>query len=79
MIRLASRQSSSARSKSRLPEGASTVGRVPVLKPQEVVALLRRHGFAEALATQTGMTNQWLASQGLLSVRDLWMKAHGYA
>jgi len=29
--------------------------------------------------TQTGMTNRWLASQGLLSVRDLRIKAHGYA
>ncbi len=30
-------------------------------------------------ATQTGMTNDWLKRQGLISVRDLWMKAHGYA
>ena len=35
--------------------------------------------LARTLATQTGMTNQWLADQGLLSIRDLWMKAHGYA
>jgi hypothetical protein len=35
--------------------------------------------LARTLATQTGMTNDWLKSQGLLSVRDLWMKAHGYA
>ncbi|MEW6444285.1 MAG: group II intron reverse transcriptase/maturase [bacterium] len=35
--------------------------------------------LSKTLATQTGMTNQWLASQGLLSVRDLWLKAHGYA
>jgi RNA-directed DNA polymerase len=35
--------------------------------------------LSKTLATQTGMTNQWLASQGLLSVRDLWIKAHGYA
>jgi hypothetical protein len=25
------------------------------------------------------MTNQWLASQGLPSARDLWLRAHGYA
>jgi RNA-directed DNA polymerase len=35
--------------------------------------------LSRTLATQTGMTNDWLKSQGLLSVRDLWMKAHGYA
>jgi len=43
---------------------------------------LSRKGYwhlARTLATQTGMTNQWLADQGLLSIRDLWMKAHGYA
>lgn len=25
------------------------------------------------------MTNDWLKSQGLISVRDPWIKAHGYA
>jgi RNA-directed DNA polymerase len=35
--------------------------------------------LARTLATQTGMTNKWLAEQGLLSIRDQWMKAHGYA
>ena len=34
---------------------------------------------SRSLATQTGMTNDWLAAQGLVSVRALWMKAHGYA
>jgi RNA-directed DNA polymerase len=29
--------------------------------------------------TQVGMTVQWLRRQGLLSVRELWMKAQGYA
>jgi len=24
------------------------------------------------------MTNQWLKTQGLITIRDLWMKAHGY-
>ncbi len=33
----------------------------------------------KTLATQVGMTNLWLKDQGLISVRDLWMKAHGYA
>ena len=35
--------------------------------------------LSKTLATQSGMTNQWLKDQGLISVRDLWMKAHGYA
>jgi RNA-directed DNA polymerase len=28
------------------------------------------------LATQTGMTNRWLQKQGLLSVKELWVKIH---
>jgi RNA-directed DNA polymerase len=35
--------------------------------------------LSRTLATQTGMTNDCLKNQGLISVRDLWMKAHGYA
>jgi RNA-directed DNA polymerase len=35
--------------------------------------------LSRTLATQTGMTNEWLQQQGLLSVRALWMRAHGYA
>lgn len=31
---------------------------------------------ARTLATQTGMTNQWLTNQGLLSVKELWVKIH---
>ncbi len=34
---------------------------------------------SRTLATQTGMTNDWLRRQGLISMRDLWMNAHGYA
>jgi hypothetical protein len=34
--------------------------------------------LSRTLATQTGMTNECLAQQGLLSIRDLWMKAQGY-
>ncbi len=33
--------------------------------------------LSKILATQTGMTKEWLASQGLISVRDLWIKAQG--
>ena len=35
--------------------------------------------LARSLATQTGMTNDWLTGQGLVSIRAHWMKAHGYA
>ncbi len=34
--------------------------------------------LARTLATQVGMTNEWLRCQGLLSIRALWMKAQGY-
>ena len=47
-----------------------------------ILTALSRKGYwhlARTLATQTGMTNKWLPQQGLLSIRDLWMKAHGYA
>ena len=35
--------------------------------------------LSRSLATQTGMTNDWLQAQGLVSIRALWMKAQGYA
>jgi RNA-directed DNA polymerase len=35
--------------------------------------------LSRSKATQVGMTNDWLKMQGLASIRDLWMKAHGYA
>ena len=31
---------------------------------------------SRTLATQTGMTNQWLKEQGLISVKELWVKIH---
>jgi RNA-directed DNA polymerase len=31
---------------------------------------------ARTLATQSGMTNEWLKKQGLLSVKDLWVNIH---
>jgi RNA-directed DNA polymerase len=43
---------------------------------------LSRKGYwhlARTLATQVGMTSAWLGQQGLISIRELWMKAHGYA
>ena len=35
--------------------------------------------LSRSKATQVGMTNDWLRAQGLVSIRNLWMKAHGYA
>jgi len=32
--------------------------------------------LARTLAAQTGMTNKWLAEQGLLSVKEQWVKKH---
>jgi RNA-directed DNA polymerase len=32
--------------------------------------------LSRTLATQTGMTNQWLKDQGLLSVKELWVNIH---
>ena len=34
--------------------------------------------LSKTLATQSGMTNAWLKRQGLIDIRFLWMKAHGY-
>ncbi|MGH8195489.1 MAG: group II intron reverse transcriptase/maturase [Woeseiaceae bacterium] len=51
-------------------------------KRQAILTALSRKSYwhlSKTLATQSGMTNDWLARQGLLSIRDLWMRAHGYA
>ncbi len=32
--------------------------------------------LSRTLATQTGMTNQWLKEQGLLSIKELWVNIH---
>ena len=48
------------------------------LKTAIDVAMSRKGPWrlARTLATQTGMTNKWLAKQGLLSVKDLWVSIH---
>ncbi len=49
---------------------------------QAIFTALSRKGYwhlSKTLATQSGMTNKWLRRQGLISVRDCWMKSHGYA
>lgn len=48
---------------------------------QAILTALSRKSYwhlSRTLATQTGMTNAWLDSQGLISIRQLWLKAHGY-
>lgn len=34
--------------------------------------------LSKTLATNSGMTNDWLKQQGLICFRDLWTKAQGY-
>jgi RNA-directed DNA polymerase len=51
-------------------------------KRQAILSGISRKGYwrlSKTLATHTGMSNQWLLQQGWLSVRELWMKAQGYA
>ena len=51
-------------------------------RKQAIFAAISRKSYwrlSKTLAMQSGMTNQWLKTQGLLSFLDLWMQAHGYA
>jgi RNA-directed DNA polymerase len=48
-------------------------------KKQAIMTSLSRKGpwhLARTLATQSGMTNKWLADQGLVVVKDLWVNIH---
>lgn len=48
-------------------------------KKAAILTAISRKGpwhLARTLATQTGMTNQWLKDQGLLSVKELWANIH---
>ncbi len=48
-------------------------------KRTAILTAISRKGpwhLSRTLATQTGMTNQWLADQGLLSVKELWVNIH---
>jgi len=50
-------------------------------KRHAILTGISRKGYwrlSKTLATQTGMTNEWLEQQGLLSIRQLWMKVQGY-
>lgn len=51
-------------------------------KRQAILTGISRKGYwrlSKTLATHTGMTNEWLEQQGLLSIRTLWMQVQGYA
>jgi len=48
-------------------------------KRQAIMTAISRKGpwhFARTLAAQTGMTNKWLSEQGLISVKEQWVKVH---
>jgi RNA-directed DNA polymerase len=53
-----------------------------VYKRQAILTAISSKSYwhlSRSLATQAGMTNDWLQAQGLISIRALWMRAHGYA
>jgi RNA-directed DNA polymerase len=53
-----------------------------VSKRQAILTAISSKSYwhlSRTLATQVGMTNDWLTAHGLISIRALWMKAHGYA
>ncbi len=48
-------------------------------KRQAIMTALSRRGpwhLSRTMATQSGMTNKWLSEQGLISVKDQWVKIH---
>ena len=56
--------------------------RLGTRKKAAILTAISRKSYwhlSRSLATQTGMTNEWLAAQGLVSIRALWLKAQGYA
>ena len=53
--------------------------RLGTYKKEAILTALSRKGpwhCARTLATQAGMTNKWLAEQGLISVKEQWVKIH---
>lgn len=51
-------------------------------RKQAILTVLSRKSYwnlSKTLATQTVMTNKRIAGQGLVSISDLWIKAHGYS
>jgi len=48
-------------------------------KRQAIMTALSRKSYwhlSRSLATQTGMTNEWLYEQGLISIKKLWSRIH---
>jgi RNA-directed DNA polymerase len=48
-------------------------------KKHAIFTALSRKGpwhLSRTLATQTGMTNKWLESEGLISIKELWVNIH---
>ncbi len=48
-------------------------------KKEAISTALSRRGpwhLSRTMATQAGMTNKWLSEQGLISVKDQWVKIH---
>ncbi len=48
---------------------------------QAILTAVNAKGYwrlSRTLATEIGMTNNWLKRQGLISVRDFWMWAHSH-
>jgi len=53
--------------------------RLGTSKRQAIMTAISRKGpwhLARTLAAQTGMTNKWLYEQGLISVKEQWVKIH---
>ena len=48
----------------------------PVALPPVRLIGLCTPSMGVTLATQSGMTNQWLADQGLVSIQALWVAFH---
>jgi RNA-directed DNA polymerase len=48
-------------------------------KRTAIFTALSRKGYwrlARTLATHTGMTNKWLQEQGLISIKEQWVRIH---
>jgi RNA-directed DNA polymerase len=64
-----------------LPTRIANLLKLGTSKRHAILTSISRKGYwrlSKTLATQTGMTNEWLEQQGLLSIRQLWMKIQGY-
>ncbi len=61
------------------PNGSERALGIPTVVDRVIQQAIESYWhLSKTLATQTGMTNDWLTRPGLISVRTLWMRAHGY-